>query len=139
MFSSLLSALGFSKLEYTAYTAAEEDGEKYRANADLIGVNRHFSHYPLKISDHVYIGPGTVVEAALIGAHTHIGSNCVIGKFAIIKEYVKVLDGTVVPPNMVLPPFSIVGGRPAQVVGELMEGEVDGMDLREMYRSVGNS
>jgi dynactin-5 len=100
---------------------------------------RQFSHYPLKIADHVYIGPGSIVEAALIGNHVSIGANCVIGKFTIIKDYVKILDGSVVPPNMVIPSFSVVAGRPARVVGEIAEGEVDGMDLREIYRAVGNN
>ncbi|KAH6682552.1 dynactin [Halenospora varia] len=98
-----------------------------------------FSHYPLKIADHVFVGPSSIIEAALIGSHVSIGSNCVIGKFAIIKDYVRILDGTVVPPNMVIPSFSVVGGRPGRVVGEVAEGEVDGFDLREVYRRVGNS
>jgi dynactin-5 len=63
----------------------------------------------------------------------------VVGKFAIIKDYVRILDGSVVPPNMVIPSFSVVAGRPARVVGEIAEGEVDGMDLREVYRAVGNA
>jgi len=97
-----------------------------------------FSHYPLKIGDHVFVGPGSVVEAALIGNHVRIGEGCVVGKFAIIKDFVRVLDGAVVPANMVVPSFSVVAGRPARVVGEVAEGEVEGMDLREVYRSVGN-
>lgn len=84
------------------------------------------------------MGTGTIVEAALIGSHVWIGPNCVIGKFTIIKDYVRILEGSVVPPNMVIPSFSVVAGRPARVVGEIAEGEIDGMDLREMYRSVGN-
>jgi len=63
----------------------------------------------------------------------------VVGKFAIIKDYVRILDGSVVPPNMVIPSFSVVAGRPARVVAEVAEGEVDGMDLREVYRAVGNA
>jgi dynactin-5 len=102
-------------------------------------VSRTFSHYPLKIADHVFIGPGSIIEAALIGSHVNIGSNCVVGKFAIIKDFVKILDGTVVPPNMVIPSFSIVAGRPGRVVGEIAEGEIEGFDLREVYRGVGNA
>ena len=101
--------------------------------------NRTFSHYPLKIADHVYIGPGSIIEAALIGSHVNVGSNCVVGKFTIIKDFVRILDGTVVPPNMVIPSFSIVAGRPGRVVGEIAEGEVEGFDLREIYRGVGNA
>ena len=80
-----------------------------------------------------------MIEAALIGTHVNIGANVVVGKFAIIKDFVKILDGTVVPPNMVIPSFSIVAGRPAQVVGEVAEGEVESFDLREVYRAVGNA
>lgn len=112
-------------------------GKKRGQYADL--ANRTFSHYPLKIADHVFIGSGSIIEAALIGSHVNIGSNCVVGKFVIIKDFAKILDGTVVPPNMVIPSFSIVAGRPGRVVGEIGEGEIDGFDLREVYRAVGNA
>ncbi|KAL3422821.1 dynactin arp1 p25 subunit [Phlyctema vagabunda] len=97
-----------------------------------------FSHYPLKIGDHVYVGPASVVEAALIGNHVHVGKGCVIGKFAIIKDFVKILDGTVIPANMVIPSFSIVGGKPGRVVGEVPEGGQEAFDLRDLYRTIGN-
>lgn len=100
---------------------------------------RTFSHYPLKIVDHVFVGSGSIIEAALIGSHVSIGANVVVGKFAIIKDFVRILDDTVVPSNMVIPSFSVVAGRPAQVVGEVMEGEIESFDLRELYRSIGNS
>jgi dynactin 5 len=95
-----------------------------------------FSHYPLKIGDHVYVGPGTVVEAALIGNHVQIGAGCVIGKFAIIKDFVQILEGTVVSANMVIPSFSVVAGRPGRVVGEVPEGGQEKFDCREIYKSV---
>ncbi|RKF62037.1 Dynactin subunit 5 [Erysiphe neolycopersici] len=98
-----------------------------------------FSHYTLRISDHVFVGSGSVVEAALIGSHVNIGTRCTIGKFAIIKDYVRILDGSVVPPNMVVPSFSIVAGRPAVVIGELPEGEMESLELRDLYRTIGNN
>jgi dynactin 5 len=100
---------------------------------------RTFSYYPLKIADHVFVGAGSIIEAALIGSHVSIGSNVVVGKFAIIKDFVKILDNSVVPPNMVIPSFSIVAGRPARIVGEVAEGEVEGFDLRKLYGTVGNA
>lgn len=39
---------------------------------------RLYSYYPMKIGDHVFVGEGTVVEAALIGSYVHIGKDCVI-------------------------------------------------------------
>ncbi|KAI9742362.1 MAG: hypothetical protein M1818_003895 [Claussenomyces sp. TS43310] len=95
-----------------------------------------FSHYPLKIGDHVFVGAGSIVEAALIGNHVHIGPGCVIGKFAIIKDYVRILEGTVVPANMVIPSFSVVAGKPGRVIAEIPEGGQESFDCREIYKSV---
>lgn len=100
--------------------------------------HRTFSYFPLKIGDHVFVGPGSIVEAAMLGNHVYIGPNVVVGKFVIAKDFVKILEGTVVPPGMVIPSFSVVGGTPGRVVGELAEGEIEGMDLREIYRGVRN-
>lgn len=99
-------------------------------------MHRIFSHYPLKLGDHVYIGPGTVVEAALIGSHVNIGAGCVLGEFVIVKDSVRILDDSVVPANMVIPSYSIVGGKPARIVGELPEGGHESLDCREVYRSI---
>lgn len=32
--------------------------------------------------------------------------------------------GTTIPPDMVIPPFSIVSGSPARIIGEMPEGSV---------------
>ncbi|CRK44392.1 hypothetical protein BN1723_006101, partial [Verticillium longisporum] len=94
---------------------------------------------PLRLGDHVFVGQGTVVQAATVGSHVYIGHGAVIGEFAIIKDYVRVLEGSVVPPNMVIPSFSIVGGQPARVIGEVPEGGHDAFELRELYKTVGNN
>ncbi|CCC13399.1 hypothetical protein SMACR_06897 [Sordaria macrospora] len=98
-----------------------------------------FTFMPLRLGDHVFVGPGTVVQAAQIGNHVHIGGKVVIGEFAIIKDYVKVLDGSVVPPNMVIPSFSIVAGQPARIIGEIPEGGIEAFELRDLYKTVGNN
>lgn len=79
------------------------------------------------------------MQAAAVGNHVQIGKGCTIGEFAILKDYVKVLDGTVVPPSMVIPSFSIVAGQPAKVIGEIPEGGYDEFELRDMYKTVGNN
>lgn len=88
----------------------------------------------------------------------HIGANVVIHPFVIIKENVKVLPNSVISAHMVIPSGSVVGGRPARVVGEVGEGWgysghgagggglgvggggeekwVEGGDLRELVRSI---
>lgn len=98
-----------------------------------------FTYMPLRIGDHVFVGQNTVVQAASVGSHIYIGNNAVVGEFAIIKDYVRILDGSVVPPNMVIPSFSIVAGQPARVIGEIPEGGQEQFELRELYKTVGNN
>ncbi|KAI8320512.1 dynactin subunit 5 [Martensiomyces pterosporus] len=81
-----------------------------------------FSYYPLKIGDHVDIGENTIIEAASVGSFVKIGKNCVIGRFAIIKDCCEIEDGAVIAPNTVVPSFSVVaGGPPAKIVARLPE------------------
>lgn len=98
-----------------------------------------FTYLPLRLGDQVFVGEGSVVQAATVGSHVHIGAGVVVGEFAIIKDYVRILDGAVVPPNAVIPSFSIVAGRPARVVGEVPEGGHEAFQLKDLYKTVGNN
>ncbi|KAF2785780.1 trimeric LpxA-like protein, partial [Melanomma pulvis-pyrius CBS 109.77] len=79
-------------------------------------------YYPMKIGDNVFVGPSCTISSISISNHVHVGAGVSIGGFAIVKEGVKILPGSVVPPNMVIPSGSVVGGRPARIVGEVGEG-----------------
>jgi dynactin-5 len=37
---------------------------------------------------------------------------------------------------MVIPSFSVVGGRPGRVIGEVPEGGQESLDCREIYKGV---
>ncbi|CAO2651839.1 Nn.00g001220.m01.CDS01 [Neocucurbitaria sp. VM-36] len=114
-------------------------------------------YYPMKIGDNVFVGPNCTIQAINISSHIHIGEKVVINPFVIIKENVKILPNTVIPANMVIASGSVVGGRPARIVGEVGEGWgvsgggsggglgvggggeekwVEGGDLRELVRSI---
>ncbi|KAL9103027.1 MAG: hypothetical protein Q9163_001886 [Psora crenata] len=99
-------------------------------------------YHPLKIGDHVFVGERCVLEAASVGDHVHIGPGAVLGKMCILKDCVKVLPGAVLPAGMVVPSGSVVGGRPARVLGEVGDGwgateGMEGGDMRELWKSVG--
>ena len=98
-------------------------------------------HYPLKLESHIIIAPNTVIQAAQIGSHVSIGRDCVVGNMVIIKDYVRVLDGSHLVAGSVWPSFSVVAGRPARVVGEVGEGwgvleGGPGGESRERWRGV---
>ncbi|KAJ7198598.1 dynactin subunit p25 [Mycena pura] len=90
----------------------------------------NFNYYPMKIGDHVHIGANSVVEAATIGNHVEIGKNCVIGKFTIIKDCARVADGSIVPPNTVIPALALFAGSPARFVEDLPESTQDNVETQ---------
>ncbi|KAL7641047.1 UNVERIFIED_CONTAM: hypothetical protein RMT77_008184 [Armadillidium vulgare] len=81
--------------------------------------------FPLHIGDHVYIGEGSVVNAATLGSYVYIGKNCVIGRRCILKDCCMIADNSVLPPETVVPPFAIYSGSPATHTGELPEATQD--------------
>jgi dynactin 5 len=98
----------------------------------------------MKLGDHIHIGSGSVIEAAQIGSFVSIGSNVQIGKFAVIKDCVRIEDDTVIPPNATIASFSAVSGKPGTsnviallttglVVAELPESAQEEMDNHERY------
>ncbi|PWZ01630.1 putative dynactin Arp1 p25 subunit RO12 [Testicularia cyperi] len=89
-----------------------------------------FSYYPMKMGDHVTVGANTVLEAASLGSHVEIGANCIIGRFVIIKDCVRILQGSVVAPNTVIPSYSIFAGSPARCIGELPETFVESCEVK---------
>ncbi|EGP91867.1 uncharacterized protein MYCGRDRAFT_90228 [Zymoseptoria tritici IPO323] len=104
------------------------------------------TYYPMRIADNVFIGANSQISSASISSHVHIGENCVLGPFSMIKEGCKVLPNTVVPANMMIPPGSVVAGRPARIVGEVGDGWgqvgsgeveiVEGGDLKGLVRTI---
>ena len=84
-------------------------------------VKQQFKFIPMTIGSHTFIGDKCVIEAAVIGTGCHISNNCILSKRCILKDFVLVLEGSVVSSDMVIPPFAIVGGNPAQIVGEQSE------------------
>ena len=82
------------------------------------GGNGKLRFIPLTIGKYTLIGDDCVVECASVGAGCYIGQGSVLCTGAILKDYVHVEPGTIVPPDLVIPPFSIVSGQPARCKGE---------------------
>ncbi len=102
---------------------------------------------PMRIGDNVFIGPNAHISSASISSHVYIGENAVLSPLCIVKEGSKILPNTVVPPGMTVPAGTVVGGRPARILGEVGDGWgqgggvevedwVEGGDLRPLVRSI---
>lgn len=95
------------------------------------------TYLPLRIADNVFIGTSSVIRAASIGSNVFIGEKCSVGNMVIIKDNVRILDGTVLPANSVWASASIIAGRPGRVVGEIGEGWGGGFGGGEGKAGVG--
>ncbi|KAM0790234.1 hypothetical protein ACM66B_005546 [Microbotryomycetes sp. NB124-2] len=87
-----------------------------------------FSYYPMKIGDFVTVGQNSVVEAASIGTGVEIGKNCIIGPLAIIKDFSRIADNSVVGAGAIVPSMCEWAGSPARPVKSLPESTPELME-----------
>ncbi|KAL3817085.1 hypothetical protein ACHAXA_009916 [Cyclostephanos tholiformis] len=76
---------------------------------------------PLSIGSHTRIGRDTILNSISIGSCVIIGSNCALMTRTKIHDCCVIEDGTVLPPDMVIPPYSRVRGNPGRIVGTIPE------------------
>ena len=92
--------------------------------------------FPLQIGDHVFIGEGSIVNAAVVSSYVYIGKNVIIGRRCVLKDCCYIEDNSVVPPETVVPTFTRFSGSPAKRSGELPENTQDIMiDFTKSYYS----
>ena len=76
---------------------------------------------PTIIGSHTKIGNNCTIHSIAIGSCVRIGSNCKIFPRSKIHDCCIIENDTVIPSDMVIPPFSRVRGNPARIVGSLPE------------------
>lgn len=76
---------------------------------------------PVIIGSHTTIGNNCTIQSIAIGSCVRIGSNCKLFPRSKIHDCCIIENDTVLPTDMVIPPFSRVRGNPARIVGSLPE------------------
>jgi len=82
---------------------------------------KHEKSIQLIIGSHTTIGTNSQICSLSVGSNVRIGKNCILSQRSKIYDCCIIEDGTVVPEDMIVPPFSRVAGVPAKVVGTLPE------------------
>jgi dynactin-5 len=72
---------------------------------------------PVEIGSYTIIGRECVLEGVAIGSCCTIEDGSYLSNRTIVKDCVLVKRGSVVPPDTVIPPFAIVSGCPARIIG----------------------
>jgi len=90
---------GRDKLSIGSHVDIATDVMIYNSQHDVNQENFAATHAPVKIEDYVFIGPRVIILAGVT-----IGKGAVVGAGAVVTKDV--------------PPFAIVGGVPAKIIGE---------------------
>jgi len=88
---------------------------------------------PLIIQENVTIGHSVTLHGCTVEKNCLIGMGATLLDKAVIGEYSIVAAGSVVSPNKVFPPRSMIMGVPAKVVRALNENEIEMLNLH--YKS----
>lgn len=83
--------------------------------------SNNIKYIPLTIGAYTYIGKNCMINSASIGLGCIIGDNCILNSRSILKDHVHVEDNTIIPNDMVIPPFAIVSGTPGKIIGFVCE------------------
>ncbi|MGL4985556.1 MAG: gamma carbonic anhydrase family protein [Treponemataceae bacterium] len=85
------------------------------------------TNLPCIIEENVTVGHGAILHSCKIGSGTTVGMGAIILNGAQIGENSMVAAGSLVSPNKIFPPKSMIMGSPAKVVRELTDQEVASM------------
>lgn len=93
---------------------------------------------PLLINSYSFIGKNSKINCISIGMGCKIEDNVILKNGVILKDYVHVLKDSVVLDYTIIPPFSIVSGNPARIIGELPESQpvVAKTEAQSLYSSI---
>jgi carbonic anhydrase/acetyltransferase-like protein (isoleucine patch superfamily) len=81
--------------------------------------------FNVRIGDYVTIGHGSIIHGAEIGDNSLIGVGCLLLNGSKVGKECIVAPGSVVTENLNMPNKSLVAGRPAQVIRELVPKEIE--------------
>ncbi|WP_070120581.1 gamma carbonic anhydrase family protein [Bacillus marinisedimentorum] len=94
---------------------------------------------PLILEDGVTVGHQVILHSSIIRKHALIGMGSIVLDGAEIGKGAFIGAGSLVPPGKKIPPNSLAYGRPAKVVRELNEEDLEDMArIRREYMEKGH-
>ncbi|UOQ85359.1 gamma carbonic anhydrase [Gracilibacillus salinarum] len=82
---------------------------------------------PLIVEDYVTVGHQVTLHSAVIRKHALIGMGSIILDGAEVGEGAFIGAGSLLPPGKSIPPGTLAFGRPAKVIRELTEEDIEEM------------
>lgn len=98
------------------------ENNKTQQSSSSSSLTKNARAVSIHIGSHTYIGKNTHIAGSIsIGSCCYIGSNCILSSRSKVHDCCIIENETVIPIDMVIPPFSRVCGNPGRIVGMLPE------------------
>ncbi|MGM8365147.1 gamma carbonic anhydrase [Virgibacillus sp. W0181] len=105
-----------------------------RVNIQDLSLIHQSPDMPVIVEDDVTIGHQVTLHAATIRKNALIGMGSMILDGAEIGENSFIGAGSLIPPGKIIPPNTLAFGRPAKVIRELTQKDIEEMDrVRKSY------
>ncbi len=88
-------------------------------------VLHNMAGHPVIIGDRVSFGHGVLAHGCTIANDVLVGIRATILNGVSIGEHCLIAAGSLIPENRVIPPYSLVMGSPAKVVGEVNQKHLE--------------
>ncbi|MBI2165896.1 MAG: gamma carbonic anhydrase family protein [Chloroflexi bacterium] len=90
-------------------------------------------HGQTNLGPYSHVGHGAVIHGAALAEHVLVGINAILLDGVKIGEWCVIAAGSVVAPRAEVPPFKLVMGLPAAIVGEAPRERREGWDENNAY------
>lgn len=100
-----------------------------RSNIQDLSVIHQSPTLPVIIEDDVTVGHQVTIHACTVKNNALIGMGSMVMDGSVVGENSLVGAGSLLSPNTIIPPYTLALGRPAKVIRELTEE-----DIEEMHR-----
>ncbi|WP_186575861.1 gamma carbonic anhydrase [Aquibacillus kalidii] len=105
-----------------------------RSNVQDLSLLHQSPNMPLIIEDDVTIGHQVTLHSAIIRKKALVGMGSIVLDGAEIGEQAFLGAGSLVPPGKKIPPRTLAFGRPAKVVRELTDKDIEEMErIKQSY------
>lgn len=99
-----------------------------RSNIQDLSVIHQSPTLPVIIADDVTVGHQVTIHACTVKNNALIGMGSMVMDGSVVGENALVGAGSLLSPNTIIPPYTLALGRPAKVIRELTEEDIEEMN-----------
>ena len=113
------------------YVTIRADGNSVRIGDNSNLQDQVVVHGMTNLGPYSHIGHAAVLHGATLEEHVLVAINAVVLDGAVVGQWCTIAAGSVVAPRAVIPPFKMVMGVPASVVGDAPRNRIESYESNQ--------